>query len=230
MSTSFTPMNLPFPMWLGPYSPRRGTYSGWRVNGGRLVATVYSRGRQENWQAVEDDGIKALCRHVSWHFGGGRVLILPSGHVVKPDQEGWRQRYVIGSLCGIPRLHNASGGVFDMSGPKGISPGQMWPGPASTGIECVIRTKGQMTSNRVFDLGNGEEEEALQVVSSACHIWRAFREVRHANGGRVRVTCLGVILTNHNHGSRHRPDWSTHYLGTIDLDDWRHHNEWVGTG
>ena len=87
MSFEFTPYSQPFPEWHGPYSPARGDDWGFRVRGGLLMTVVATEDGQEEWVVRQAEGAELLQQIVRSHWGGGRVLLLPNGLVVKPNPD-----------------------------------------------------------------------------------------------------------------------------------------------
>ena len=51
---------VPFPRWLGPFSPARGTYSGFRFHHGRIGTWVENSDGREFWTVADSPGVQAL--------------------------------------------------------------------------------------------------------------------------------------------------------------------------
>src|ERR1700730_17051381 len=101
-SFTFKTESTPFPRWLGPFSPARGTRSGFRFHQGLLGTWVSDDEGMSFWPIVDSQGARDITILVRGEWGGGRVLFLPNGFVVKPlqadDEIG--QRALIGRWRG----------------------------------------------------------------------------------------------------------------------------------
>ena len=77
------------------------------------------------WSVVESTVSCEIVALVKEHWGGGRVLILPNGLVVKPlqDEEEVGQRVLIGRCGGAITLERSGERPFDMSKPGVLAPG-----------------------------------------------------------------------------------------------------------
>src|SRR5688572_111880 len=99
---AFRPESAAFPRWMGPFSPARGSYSGFRVRDGRLGTWVADDDERAFWPVVVGPGARMLVQLVWEQWGGGRVLLLPNGFVVKPLQRDDHvgKRVLIGRVSG----------------------------------------------------------------------------------------------------------------------------------
>ncbi len=141
---TFKPLEKPYPAWMGPYSPARGNTTGFRFHQERLGTWSSGEYGRSFWQVRNNQASSAIATLVRREWGGGRVLFLPAGYLVKPLQgdEERGKRVLIGHFNGSVVLKQPDGSLFDMSNPGGIQPGQPWPGPTTTGLECVIQNNG----------------------------------------------------------------------------------------
>ena len=83
---TFHPMSQPFPQWLGPFSPARGTRSGFRFHREKLGTWVGNDSEMSFWPIIDCGGAREIAKLVRNKWGGGRVLFLPNGFAVKPLQ------------------------------------------------------------------------------------------------------------------------------------------------
>lgn len=137
---TFQPEPQPFPRWMGPFSPARGTRSGFRFHQGRLGTWVSHNAGSTFWPVTDSRGAREIATLVRSKWRGGRVLFLPNGFVVKPlqsdDEVG--QRALIGRFRGAIVLERPGQPSFDLSKPGALRPGDPWRGPATTGLECAL--------------------------------------------------------------------------------------------
>ena len=101
----------PFPRWWGPFSPARGTYSGFRFHQKRLGTWVENEYGKAFWALVDSPGVAALARTILQEWHGGRVLLLPNGLVIKPLQGDLEvgQRVLVGRFRGPVVLERPDG-------------------------------------------------------------------------------------------------------------------------
>lgn len=223
----FQELQLPYPKWLGPYSPSRGTKAGLRVRGRRLGVWVGDDFGASFWQVELSQGAERLSKIVTDTWGGGRVLLLASGLVVKPlqnDSDRGR-RVVVGYYSGPIRLNRADGGIFDFSDPGQLEPGDPWPGPSSTGLECILDDTGALSCVWRHPSRYGWDFERRALRRSDQKLALAFRAARPFDrAGRVRLTENGCLITK----ARSRDgDWNCRFVAKIDppaLSDW---SEWI---
>lgn len=225
---TFQPEVSPFPRWLGPFSPARGTYSGFRFHYGRLGTWVTNPVGLEFWPIIDSRSAQALAQLVLAHWGGGRILLLPNGFVIKPlqgDHEVGR-RVLIGQFRGPVILERPEGRDFDLSNPGELNPGDPWPGPKTTGIECTIQLDGSLDCAWYHPTLQGRDEVRCRMQGPDWRLAGSFRRARPGvSGGRVRVTANGHVITN-----REERDgtWISLYVGHIAPESWPQRKEWVG--
>jgi hypothetical protein len=223
----FQELPSPYPKWLGPYSPSRGRKAGFRVRGRRLGVWVGNECGASFWEASPSEGVQRLSSMVTETWGGGRVLLLASGVVVKPlpTESDIGRRVVVGYYSGAVRLQRADGGTFDFSEPGQLKAGDPWPGPSSTGLECILDVDGTLScewrhlSSYGWDI---ERRELRRCDPVLAHAFRAARPFDRA--GRVRLTENGCVITK----ARDRNgDWECRFVAKIDppaLSEWR---DWI---
>jgi len=228
MPFTFGAMALPFPRWWGPFSPGRGKYSGFRFHESRLGTWVGNERGREFWPLVASAGADALACLVLNHYGGGRVLLLPNGLVIKPLQRDSEvgQRVLIGRFHGTVVLERPDGSTFDLSAPGGVVQGATWPGPETTGLECAIQSSGSLECEWSHPAAWGETgvREVLHPPDGL--LAHGFRIARPGEqSGHVRVTANGHVITNcqDRYGR-----WVSMYVGAISLVSWPHRGEWIG--
>ncbi len=225
---SFAVQRKPFPRWWGPFSPARGKYSGFRFHQRRLGTWVENEHRREFWALVDSPGARLLARTVLDEWGGGRVLLLPNGFVVKPLQRDIEvgRRVLLGRLRGPVVLERPDGGVFDLSNPGQLAPGEPWPGPKTTGLECAIQPDGSLACTWYHPTTMGRKK-VRELVSGPDRLLAAgFRRARPRDtGGRVRVTANGHVITNRREWDR---TWVSLYVGHVSPAVWIHREQWIG--
>jgi len=223
----FVPEDRPFPYWFGPFSSAHGTYSGFRINRGRCGTWVESAGKSSFWELEHSEGADALSVLMMREWGGGRVLLLPNGFAVKPIQSDSERgaRILIGRFDGPLVLVQQDGRRFDLSRTSLLQPGDQWPGPKGTGLECAIQSSGTLTCNWFEgSLATGRfVTKQLRGPDSA--LADGFRNARPGEvSGRVRVTANGAVITN-----RRLSDaaWSARYIGIADRTTWPDWSKWI---
>jgi hypothetical protein len=224
---TFRPERPPFPRWLGPFSPARGQYSGFRFHSRRLGTWLEGRHGREFWPVMDSGAVRTLGRLVLDHWHGGRVLLLPNGFVIKPLQRDGEvgKRVLIGCFSGPVRLERPAGDVFDLSMPGRLTPGQRWIGPKTTGLECVIQADGSLECEWYHPTNVGRESVREVVCGPDALLARGFRAARPRDpAGRVRLTANGYVITN-----RQDPDgsWVTLYVGRISVRSLLRRSTWI---
>ncbi len=224
----FEPQTRPFPRWMGPYSPARGTSCGFRFHGDRLGTWVDSEAGRFFWGLASSPGSRVITDLVLGEWGGGRVLFLPNGFVVKPlqgDDEVGR-RALIGRFRGSIELQRAGDTNFDLAHPPGTVPGRAWNGPSTTGLECILDREGMLacTWYHPTEWGRNEVRELLRLPDPV--LAAGFRMARRGqSGGRVRVTAHGHVITNRET----RPGtWVCMYAGRIEPSSLAGWDRWIG--
>jgi hypothetical protein len=226
-SFTFTAVRRPFPRWLGPFSPARGTYSGFRFHSSRFGTWVGNDDGKSFWPLVHCAGAQAIASIVLGEWGGGRVLLLPNGLAIKPlqgDMEVGR-RVVIGRFQGSVVVDKLDGTVFDLSNPGELRPGDPWPGPRTTGLECAIQSDGALVCTWYHPSAQGRDEVSYQLRGPDASLVLGFRKARPGDtGGRVRITANGRVITNRQlwNGA-----WVSTYIGQTNPGDWADWSGWV---
>jgi hypothetical protein len=192
----FVPAAPPFRRWMGPYCPSRGTLSGLRVTQRQLGAWVTRNGVSVFWTVKES---AELASFVTRRWGGGRVLLLPNGIVVKPlqhdDEVGIRA--FIGRFRGRIVLESPDGDRFEMNRVPHAKPGLRWPGSATDGLECVAKPDGSVRCYWYHPKGRGRVTESILVSHPDAYVAHAFSAVRSGEtAGRVRITSTRHVITN----------------------------------
>ena len=223
----FVPEARPFPRWQGPFSPGHGTYSGFRINRGRCGTWVESAGGSSFWELDHSEGADQLSALMMREWGGGRVLLLPNGFAVKPLQtdEERAPRVLIGRFEGSIVLKDPQGNRFDLSRPGSLEPGERWPGPKATGLECAIQGNGSLTCNWYRSLTSGGGFITEQLRGPDKTLAEGFRAARPGEvSGRIRITANGAIITN-----RRLSDlaWNALYVGFVDRASWPDWANWI---
>jgi hypothetical protein len=212
---TFTPNPQPFPRWMGPFSPARGVKSGFRFHTRLLGTWVGDAAEPTFWSVTHSQGARDLANLVRGQWGGGRVLLLANGFVVKPLQQDIEvgQRALIGRFEGAVVLDSPTG-RFDLSNPGAIGPGDTWPGPTTTGLECVLKENGSLVCKWYHPTRFGREEVAEVLRGADRNLWHGFKAARPGDDtGRVRITANGLIITNRQ---EHNGSWTSVYVGRID--------------
>ena len=225
MSVNFAAVSTPFPRWWGPFSPARGTRSGFRFHERRLGTWVGDDEGLSFWPVKRSSGLAKLEKLVLDTYGGGRVLLLPNGTVVKPlqrDVERGKRAY-LGEFTGDVVLEKSDGGTFSFASPGPLKAGDPWPGPNTTGLECVIKSTGALECTWSHPAEHGRDTETKQLMPPNATLAKGFRVARPGESvGRVRVTARGHVITNRNDRGR----WKCLYVGCIDCAKWPDLDEW----
>lgn len=171
---------------------------------------------------------RLLANLVRREWGGGRVLLLPTGLVAKPlqgDHEVGR-RVVIGRFRGSIVLHRPDGSAFDLNRPGHLQPGDPWTGPKTTGLECAIQSDGSLVCEWYHPTPLGRETIAEQLHGIDRNLASGFGRARPGDvGGHVRVTANGHAITNRQ---TRTGKWMAFYIGRIDPASWANWNRWIG--
>lgn len=227
MSITFTLFQRPFRRWWGPFSPARGKRSGFRVNKGRLGVWVDDGDHRGFWSVQQTPGARALQKEVLEEWGGGRVLLLPNGLVVKPlqgdDERG--RRVLVGQISGDVVLEIPGGTQFNMAQPSTLQPGSLWQGPTTTGLECVLQQDGSLSCKWYHPTELGRDKDTHVVNQAHAALAQGFRSARPGDtAGRVRVTAHGHVITNREARGGY---WETRYVGHVLPGNWPHLKEWI---
>lgn len=224
---TFTPLSYPFPRWLGPFSPARGTKSGFRFHKGRIGCWVSTGHGPSFWPLVSEPGATDISGLVLRHWHGGRVLFLPNGMVIKPlqhDSEVGR-RVILGRFDGPLILLKPDGNLFDMSQPGPLRPGDPWPGPSTMGLECILTKDGSLYCKWFHPSELGCEPVRKKLRAHDRALAAAFRSARlGASGGRVRVAANGHIITNRQDRAE---QWTCVYVGYVSPKEWGDWSHWI---
>lgn len=224
---AFAALQPPFPRWMGPYSPTRGTRSGFRFHGRRFGTWVGDESGATFWPVVENNGTRSLTEIVREHWGGGRVLLLCNGFAIKPlqtDAEVGR-RVVIGVFGGSIVLEPPGRTRFDLGHPGNLRPGDRWPGPTTTGLECAIQPDGSLVCGWFHPTPAGRDVVRSRLRQPDPRLAAAFRTARpEATGGRVRITANGHVITNHQESDG---GWACLYVGFVARDSWQGWETWI---
>lgn len=226
-SFMFQAERRPFPRWMGPYSPARGKYSGFRFHQGRLGTWVNDDTRSTFWPACDGPGSKTITELVKTEWCGGRVFFLPNGYVVKPlqDDDEIGQRVIIGRFSGSLVLRKPDGSTFDLGDPGNLRPGDRWPGPKTIGLECSIQQDGSLICRWYHPKSWGREGDFAIVHGRDQALAHGFRLARpRDSGGRVRVTANGHVITNRQESNE---NWTTLYVGQIGSDSTIDWHQWI---
>lgn len=227
MTFTFIELESPFPRWLGPYSPARGTRHGLRVTGGQIGVYVQDRlaGESEFWTITDCEGSRKLHGVIREHFRGGRILILPNGFVIKPLQSYVErgERALIGRIQGAICFSGST--LFNLAKPDNLEPGDIWLGPDTIGLEGYFNTKnGHLSCRWYHPLEYGRDNESILIPDSA-HLVDGFRKARPGSyGGRVHVTAYGHVFTKEKGNDM---VWESYYVGRIDVSKWPRDSNWI---
>lgn len=228
---TYDPCDPPFQRWWGPYTPSTGKRYGIRVRQDGVGIYADAGPYSTFWRLCGSPGAWSLSEQVRWHFGGGRVLLLPSGHVVKPLQTEAERgvRVVIGQWGGTVILRSPDGQCVDLSDASELRPGDQWIGPCRLGLTCILRPDGSLDCEWYHpeDTGRLDVLELLRGPDST--LADGFRRARPGHlAGRVRVTTNGIVLANRQIGGPWSHVWEPSFVGVIDPEQWPFKEEWIG--
>lgn len=223
---TFRAAGPPFRRWMGPFSPSRGKYTGFRCRNGEVGVWVATRSVNEWWPIKASRGATSLYSLVRDHWDGGRILLLPNGLVIKPLQESdTGQRVVIGRWDGAITLERPIGDCFDMSDPSGLQPGDRWFGPPSAGLESTLRSDGSLACTWYHPDPLGRIEESDQLYDPDRNLANGFRARQIGDSsGRVHVTPHGLVVTKANDAGRRL---TPRYVGRVDPQLWPENEGWI---
>ncbi|MFG0316952.1 MAG: hypothetical protein ACF8XB_06755 [Planctomycetota bacterium JB042] len=179
------------------------------------------------WVVRDGAAVRALTKVVLERWNGGRVLFLPNGRVVKPLQEEQKigHRVLVGRFEGRVVLERPDGSLFDLAEPGRLEPGDVWPGPKTTGLECIMQSDGALDCTWYHPAAWGSEEILERLRGPDRSLAQGFRRARPGDGGgRVRVTVNGHVITNRR---RRDGSWGAFYVGWVDPGSWPGWNEWI---
>ena len=218
----------PYRRWWGPYSAATGTTYGFRVREGKFG--VWHRGDAglEFWTAPETPAVLALIHDVqrAWR-GGGRLLLLPNGYIVKPLQnDGDRNiRAFIGTFRGSLVVRGPRGECLNYSDPARVQPGEEWSWPNTTGLAAVMQEDGALRCSWVHPDDSGKLKTECLITGANAKLYAGFRLRRIESTGRVHIHPGGHVTQNCDIGFG---NWRCRYVGRLGLgklDDW---SGWVG--
>lgn len=223
----FASAGVPAPRWMGPFSPARGNKVGFRFHGGRL-GTWHATGEElAFWFVRSNAAIRAIEQRVLSEWGGGRVLFLPNGGVIKPlpGPEEVGQRVFLGRFTGRITLERPDGKTFDLGDPGVLEPGATWLGPTTTGLECIMATDGSLECTWYHPTPTGREEVRANLRGPDPRLALGFRKARPGDGsGRIRITANGHVITNQR---RLDGSWSCRYVGFVPTSAWSEWERWI---
>ena len=225
-SFMFEAEQRPFPRWMGPFSPARGTRSGFRFHNQRLGTWVDNEFGKAFWPIMDNPGVRSVARLVKYEWSGGRVLFLPNGFVVKPlpGDEEVGIRVLIGRYWGPIVLERPDLSRLDLSQPGSLRPGDLWPGPTTTGLECTIQYGGSLACSWYHPTQWGSDFVTETLRGPDPTLMAGMRSARHGNiYGRVRITANGHVITNREDGYG---SWVAAYVGWIDPGSWPDWANW----
>lgn len=210
----------PFQDWLGAFSPSRGRTSGFRIRGMQVGAWMQREDDLEFWSIKSSQGTQALVDLITKHWSGGRVLLLASGHVIKPLQQDNEvgKRVLVGKISGRILLIGPNGEHFNMADPEGVTPGSRWAGPSITGLECFMDSTGSITCEWTLPADDHNptlrQRVRRQLRGADRKLAAGFRKSRPGeSNGRVRLTVHGHLTTKKQIGTG---EWETRYVGFVD--------------
>jgi hypothetical protein len=212
---------------MGPYSPARGSRWGFRFHQGRLGTWVVEEEVSEFWPIVDGEGSRAIQSLVLGTWRGGRILFLPNGYIVKPLQADVEvgKRVLIGRFQGALVLERRNQPVFDLSNPGNLLPGELWPGPTTTGLECVIQADGSLVCYWSHPAPEGSDKVSQRLHGPDPSLAKGFRLARKGEtGGRVRITANGHVITNYK--VQNNP-YKSFYVGYINPNLWGDWKHWI---
>ena len=216
----------PFPEWIGPYSIV-GKETGFRVRSGRLGVNLIDDVDRSWCLPQASVGIRQLESLVKQHFGGGRILFLPGGHVIKPKQErvAVSTRVVIGKYSGGFIL-NCPDFSFDLRNSSNLVPGTPWIGPRTLGLKCKFESNGKLLAEWSTRLDSEIYGHSIEMSIPNATLYKRFKKARNIPSGGVRITICGHTYTTwQTYGVNGK--WQSIYLGQIDLSRAINWEQWV---
>jgi hypothetical protein len=210
MSCPFEFEPLPFSEWRGPYKPGRGTMTGLRVRWESIGAWFNGTW----WPLVPTTGTRKLVQLVQSRWGGGRILLLPWGDVVKAPQ-GTPPSH-IGRWRGSVAFMTPYGHFDIKERAIRLSPGDLWEAPHHIGLECIITERGGIFCEWDLLVPRGTETVRKELWRPNRDLAQGFREARPCDTrGRVHVLPGGVVVTV----ASSVDGWETRFVGMVDTED-----------
>lgn len=230
MSFEFIPQHGYYPRWRGPYSPARGTKTGFRFSYRLFGSWLSEDVGLEFWPVRRSRGVEQLERSVLKRWRGGRVLLLPNGFAIKPlRDEDVGKRVLLGLWSGQVVLHMADGGLFNLAKPPVECPGDVWRGPDHLGLECRLHSAdGSLLCKWTHPTREGALTVEANLRGADRKLAAGFRACRPGEAaGRVRITANGHVITK-----RQQSDgaWVALYVGYVPQEDWGDWSHWIMGG
>jgi hypothetical protein len=217
----------PFQRWIGPYSPRRGK-PGLSLREG-VIASIElgaSSFEETTWTLESTPSLESAIAVWRRYFGGGRLLFLPSGDIIKPlsEEDERNKRVLVGRFTGAPRFvaNDKWKSVCDLAKPDVLRRADAWTGPQSIGLECVIKEDGSLHCEWQGPTEEGELIQRRCILGPDRDRIRGFRMARpRDSGGRVHLTACGQIYTKWNTAAKRETggEWRCAYLGKVDVSE-----------
>lgn len=205
------------PRWYGPYSPARGRTCGFRVSKGEIGVEVDRGDRSERWLFEQTPGVLALANLVRRTWGGGRLLFLCGGFVVKPENDAdlIGVRWLVGRFRGLPRLITPDRKAFRWASDSARVPGAGYVGPRTTGLECHIQPDASLKTAWTHPTASGSLGFDELLSGPDKRLGAGFASGRPGEvTGRVRVQLDGSVITNRNMGD----GWEGRYVGLLNAE------------
>jgi hypothetical protein len=213
----------PFRRWLGPYSPARGMQHGLRFHKGELGVWHGDATGKAFWSVAQNPSVDRLSRTVIQTWGGGRLLFLPNGYIIKPlpgdDERG--RRVLVGTFTGALVMTTDDGDELDLSDPPDPRAGARWEGPNTIGLECVMESDGSIRCDWYHPSDYGRTGDSIVLVGPSAARARSFRAARLGeSSGRVHFTPNGHVTTNYQIRPKVWESRSVCFVNPDDLEDW----------
>jgi hypothetical protein len=215
----------PFQRWVGPYSPRRGKSGlSLRLDGISSIEPAMSGSGEIGWKLQESSSLERAILAWRRSFGGGRLLFMPTGEILKPlsEEDERNKRVLVGRFSGSPRFVADDSGrsICDLASPDVLRRADAWTGPHAIGLECILKVDGSLHCEWYGPAEEGHIIQRTCILGPSRNRFIGFRMVRpRDSGGRVHLTACGHLYTKWLTGTpqdRVR-EWRCAYLGKVDV-------------
>ena len=198
----FIPVKFPIPYWSGPYSPAAGKMTGMRVRKGYAGAWCDTIVGLKFFHFEKSNGADSLSSLVKVNFNdGGRIVILPNGYVIKPENDKVKVGYqrLIGKIKGeitIPQIYEN----FVLGPTSKFEAGSKWKGPHGGAIRCTIKDDGSIHTKWSVPNDKGASEYKKQLTGPNLTLLSQVESIEKKIGAKGRVYYwYGGHLTTADH-------------------------------
>ena len=216
----FIPVKFPIPYWTGPYSPAAGVKTGTKVKFGYAGAWCDTKVGLKFRTFEKSEGADLLSKLVINEFnGGGRIVILPNGYVLKPENDDDAVGYqrLIGKIEGdiiFPLIKEN----FKLGPAIEFELGSKWEGPLGGAVKCTVGDDGAIHTSWSVPCETGAKEYHKQLTEPNIALTGQINEIKRKYGdfGRIYYWYGGHLTT-----AKHE-----RYIGKVNCNSLDSKTEW----